>query len=71
MCSEAKNERKDEGSKDGSGCCPENFQEMFRNMSGGCFDQGDLPDCREIMARMKAGCCGPEGGAEKKQHTQS
>jgi hypothetical protein len=66
MCSEATKERKDEGSKSESGCCPGNFQEMFRNMSGCCADKGDLPDCREIMSRMKAGCCGPEGGGEKK-----
>ncbi len=66
MCSEAKNERKEKSGKAGSGCCPENFQEMFRNMSGCCSDQGDLPDCREFMSRMKDGCYGPGGEGEKK-----
>jgi hypothetical protein len=66
MCSEAKNERKDKSSKAGPGCCPENFQEILSKMSGCCDDKGNLPDCEEIMSRMKAGCCGPEGGDEKK-----
>ena len=66
MCSEAKDEFKEVGSKAGSGCCPENFQEMVNKMSDCCDDKGNLPDCAEIMSRMKVGCCGPEGEDEKK-----
>ena len=66
MCSEAKNECKDKSGKAGPGCCPENFQEMFSKMSGCCNDIDKLPDCGEIMSRMKAACCGTEGEGEKK-----
>lgn len=66
MCGETKNEQKDKSGKAVSGCCPENFQDMFGNMSTCCTVQADLPDCAEIMARMKAGCCGPESTGEKK-----
>jgi hypothetical protein len=66
MCSEAAKERKEVGSKSESGCCPGDFQEMFSKMSGCCADKGNLPDCEEIMSRMKAGCCGTEGEGEKK-----
>ena len=66
MCSEVKNECKEVGGKAGFGCCPENFQEMFSKTSDCCADKDNLPDCAEIMSRMRAGCCGPEGGGEKK-----
>jgi hypothetical protein len=66
MCSETKNEQEDKSGRTGSGCCPENFQEMFGKMSGCCDDKGNLPDCAEIMSRMKAGCCGSESTDEKK-----
>jgi len=66
MCSEAKNECKDKSGKAGPECCPDNFQEMFSKMSGCCDDKEKLPDCAEIMSRMKAACCGTEGEGEKK-----
>ena len=66
MCSEATKEGNDKSGKGGFNCCPGNFQEMFGDMSGCCADKVGLPDCAEIMSRMKAGCCGPEGGREKK-----
>ena len=66
MCGEAKNECNETGSKSESGCCPEMFQEMFGKMSGCCADKDNLPDCAEIMSRMKAGCCGLESEREKK-----
>jgi hypothetical protein len=51
MCSEATKESSDKSGRGGFICCA---------------GKSDLPDCAEIMSRMKAGCCGPEGGREKK-----
>jgi hypothetical protein len=66
MCSEATKESSDKSGRGGFSCCPGDFRGMFGDTSDCCADKSDLPDCAEIMSRMKAGCCGPEGGREKK-----
>jgi hypothetical protein len=66
MCSEATKESKDKSGEDGFSCCPGDFPERFGSMSDCCAGKGDLPDCAEIVSRMKAGCRGPEGEGEKK-----
>lgn len=67
MRSTKKNEHKDEGGQGGFGCCPEIFREMFGQMATCCPGPDDFPDFREVISRMRAGCCGPERESEKEQ----
>ena len=66
MCGQVNADGKDKSRNAGFACCPENIRDMFSRMSECCSGKDNLPDCEEIMSRMKASCCIPESKAEKK-----